>query len=85
MQDMTDKFFETNVIGSRNILAACAGQTFARFPLDNKGHKVIRLDKLLVTAGLCASISEAQRMIKQGAIKIDGQKMIDYKQMMRYA
>ena len=34
--------------------------------------------KLLVSAGLAASASEAVRLIKQGAIEIDGQKISDF-------
>ena len=37
----------------------------------------IRMDKLLVQAGLTASASEAKRLINQGGVKIDGQKVED--------
>ena len=35
----------------------------------------IRIDKLLVQAGLTTSASEAKRLISQGGVKIDGQKV----------
>ena len=35
----------------------------------------IRMDKLLVQAGLTTSASEAKRLISQGGVKIDGQKV----------
>jgi len=41
----------------------------------------IALTKLLKAAGLVASTSEAMRMIKQGAVKIDGKKVEDTKQI----
>ena len=37
----------------------------------------IGLPQLLKEAGLCASVSDAMRMIKQGAVKIDGERMDD--------
>lgn len=42
-----------------------------------KGH--IPLPNLLKDAGLCASTSEAMRMIDQGAVRIDGEKIADKK------
>lgn len=39
------------------------------------GESQIRLANLLSEAGLTASVSEAMRMIKQGAVKIDGEKV----------
>ncbi len=39
------------------------------------GESQIRLANLLSEAGLTASVSEAMRMIKQGAVKIDGEKI----------
>jgi tyrosyl-tRNA synthetase len=33
---------------------------------------IVRLNKILATAGLAASVSEASRMIKQNAVRIDG-------------
>jgi tyrosyl-tRNA synthetase len=41
--------------------------------------KSILIANLLKDAGLVASTSEANRMIKQGAVKIDGEKVIDNK------
>lgn len=38
---------------------------------------VIGLPQLLKESGLCASTSDAMRMIKQGAVKIDGERMDD--------
>jgi tyrosyl-tRNA synthetase len=38
----------------------------------------ITIGNLLKQAGLCASSSEANRLIKQGGIKIDGQKIEDF-------
>ena len=40
-------------------------------------NATIRMDKLLVQAGLTASASEAKRLISQGGVKIDGQKVED--------
>jgi len=37
----------------------------------------IRLPQLLKEAGLCASTSDAMRMIKQGAVKIEGERVED--------
>jgi len=39
------------------------------------------LGNLIKEAGLCASTSEAMRMVKQGAVKIDGEKVTDPKQL----
>ena len=36
---------------------------------------------LVKEAGLCSSTSEAMRMVKQGAVKIDGEKIIDPKEL----
>ncbi len=38
---------------------------------------VLALPRLLKDAGLCASTSDAMRMIKQGAVKIDGERVDD--------
>lgn len=40
--------------------------------LSPNGHGAVKLDKLLVKAGLAESGSDAQRKIKAGAVKIDG-------------
>ena len=37
------------------------------------------VSNLLKDAGLCSSTSEAMRMVKQGAAKIDGEKVADAK------
>jgi len=37
----------------------------------------IWVGKLLVEAGLCPSTSEAKRMVKQGAVKVDGKRIED--------
>ncbi len=39
------------------------------------GHSDIFLPKVLREAGLCKSTSEARRLIKQGAVSLDGQKV----------
>ncbi len=39
------------------------------------------IGNLIKTAELCASTSEAMRMVKQGAVKIDGEKVSDPKQL----
>ncbi len=39
------------------------------------------IGNLIKEAGLCASTSEAMRMVKQGAVKIDGEKVTDPKQL----
>jgi len=40
--------------------------------LSPNGHGAVKVDKLLVKAGLAESGSDAQRKIKAGAVKIDG-------------
>jgi len=40
---------------------------------DGNGRSSIKLDKLLVRAGLAGSASDAQRKIKAGSVRIDGQ------------
>ena len=45
--------------------------------LDDSGE--IAIANLLKEAGLAASTSEAMRMIKQGAAKIEGEKITDNK------
>ena len=44
------------------------------FSTDEEGYPIANL---LKDAGLCASTSEAMRMIQQGAVKIDGEKVTD--------
>ncbi len=44
------------------------------FTTDDEGYPIANL---LKDAGLCASTSEAMRMIQQGAVKIDGEKVTD--------
>jgi tyrosyl-tRNA synthetase len=44
------------------------------FSTDDQGYPVANL---LKDAGLCSSTSEAMRMIQQGAVKIDGEKVSD--------
>jgi tyrosyl-tRNA synthetase len=41
-------------------------------------QQTIRVDKLLVAAGLSASRSEAQRKIKENAVSIDGNTITDF-------
>ncbi|WP_100656092.1 tyrosine--tRNA ligase [Alteromonas flava] len=48
-------------------------------PLDNEG---LAIGNLLKEAELVASTSEAMRMIKQGAVKIDGERVNDAKLML---
>ena len=43
----------------------------------NAGTAGIAIANLLKEANLCASTSEALRMIEQGAVKMDGEKMLD--------
>ena len=45
-----------------------------RFETDADGYAIANL---LKDAGLCSSTSEAMRMIQQGAVKIDGEKVTD--------
>ena len=47
---------------------------------DIPEHKVtagITIDKYLVEAGLVKSRSEANRLLNQGAVSIDGEKVVD--------
>ena len=44
------------------------------FSTDDQGYPIANL---LKDAGLCSSTSEAMRMIQQGAVKIDGDKVSD--------
>ncbi|MTI83877.1 MAG: tyrosine--tRNA ligase [Firmicutes bacterium] len=46
-------------------------------PEDELEEGVIWLPKLIQMAGMCPSTSEARRLIKQGAVKIDGEKVDD--------
>jgi tyrosyl-tRNA synthetase len=46
--------------------------TLAASELSPNGDGAVKLDKLLVKAGLAESNSDAQRKIKAGAVKIDG-------------
>jgi len=41
------------------------------------------IGNVVKAAGLCAGTSEAMRMVKQGAVKIDGEKVADPKQVIR--
>jgi len=41
----------------------------------------VAIANLIKDAGLCASTSEAMRMVKQGAVKIDGEKVVDPKKI----
>jgi len=45
----------------------------------------LQIGALIKEAGLCPSTSEAMRMVKQGAVKIDGEKIADPKQMINAA
>ena len=67
-------------------------QRFQRnaIPDDIAEKDVVIGDGLLIAnlakeAGLCVSTSEAMRMVKQGAVKIDGEKIIDPKQLVSEA
>ncbi len=40
-------------------------------------NKALRLAKLLASEGLASSIAEAQRLISQGSVRIDGEKITD--------
>jgi tyrosyl-tRNA synthetase len=44
---------------------------------DDLEDGAIRLVKLLITAGMATSNSEARRLIQQGAVTIDGEKLTD--------
>ena len=46
--------------------------TVSASELSPNGHGAVKLDKLLVKAGLAESGSDAQRKIKAGAVKIEG-------------
>ena len=46
--------------------------------LDIEGNSIL-LTNLLKESGLTASVSESSRMIKQGAVKIDQEKVTDLK------
>ncbi len=45
--------------------------------------KTVRLDRLLVHAGLAPSVSAAARLIEAGAVKIRGEKTFDRIEMLR--
>jgi len=49
-------------------------------PEDELEDGVIWLPKLLQMSGMCPSTSEARRLVKQGAVKIDGEKVSDVNQ-----
>ncbi len=46
---------------------------------EMKGGEAVALPNLLVDAGMVKSTSEARRMLKQGAVSIDGEKVADEK------
>ena len=49
-------------------------------PTVEKPAEVIRLVKLMAAEGLAPSVSEAQRLISQGSVKLDGERVTDVKQ-----
>jgi tyrosyl-tRNA synthetase len=49
-------------------------------PRIEKPVEAIRLVKLLAAEGLAPSVSEAQRLISQGSVKLDGERVADVKQ-----
>ena len=49
-------------------------------PAVEKPVEAIRLVKLLAAEGLAPSVSEAQRLISQGSVKLDGERVSDVKQ-----
>jgi tyrosyl-tRNA synthetase len=49
-------------------------------PEDELEDGMIWLPKLLQMSGMCPSTSEARRLVKQGAVKIDGEKVSDVNQ-----
>ena len=44
---------------------------------------IVRLDRLLVAAGLAGSNSSAQRLLKQGAVSIEGERLTDAQTVLR--
>jgi tyrosyl-tRNA synthetase len=48
-------------------------QTISRKDLQSDGTGNVRLDKLLMLAGLVSSASEGQRKLKEGAVYINGE------------
>ena len=55
-------------------------QAPADIPTVEKPVEAIRLVKLLAAEGLAPSVSEAQRLISQGSVKVDGERVTDVKQ-----
>jgi tyrosyl-tRNA synthetase len=49
-------------------------------PQIEKPAETIRLAKLLAAEGLAPSVSEAQRLISQGSVKLNGERVTDVKQ-----
>ena len=49
-------------------------------PRVERDAETIRLVKLLAAEGLAPSVSEAQRLISQGSVKLDGERVTDIKQ-----
>jgi tyrosyl-tRNA synthetase len=54
-------------------------QVPADIPTVEKPVEPIRLVKLLAAEGLAPSVSEAQRLISQGSVKVDGERISDVK------
>ncbi|HEX8088957.1 MAG TPA: tyrosine--tRNA ligase [Blastocatellia bacterium] len=55
-------------------------QTPAEIPLAELPAEPVRLVKLLAAQGLAPSVSEAQRLISQGSVRVDGERVSDLKQ-----
>jgi tyrosyl-tRNA synthetase len=54
-------------------------QTPTEIPTVEKQTEAIRLVKLLAAEGLAPSVSEAQRLVAQGGVKLDGERVSDLK------
>jgi tyrosyl-tRNA synthetase len=54
-------------------------QTPSEIPTIERPVSPIRLAKLLAVEGLAASVSESQRLVSQGSVRIDGERVTDLK------
>jgi tyrosyl-tRNA synthetase len=54
-------------------------QTPSEVPTIERPVSPIRLAKLLAVEGLAASVSESQRLVSQGSVRIDGERVTDLK------
>ena len=52
-------------------------RTISRAKVDENGIISLQSSDLVVLTGLASSRSEAKRLIKQGSVKVDGEKIMD--------